>query len=239
MLGLSMSGHAGAEPVYSFDTTPGKLPKTVIPQHYAIELTPDLETLKVAGVEVVDIEVREPTARLTLNAVGITFGAASIDGESGRAEIALDAAAQTATLSFARPLAAGPHRLRISFTSVINRFGHGLFFVDYPTDKGVKRMLSTKLEPADARMIFPCWDEPAFKATFALTVTVPRAFLAVGNMPVTREEQVTPNLKRIVFAPTPKMSSYLFVLTAGELERLTAETPDGVTVGVVTTAGKR
>src|SRR5258708_23080518 len=56
-------------------------------------------------------------------------------------------------------------------------------------------------------------------------------------MPVVREEPAGPNLKKVAFAPTPKMSSYLFVLTAGELERLTAD-GDGVNVGVVTTAGK-
>ena len=50
----------------------------------------------------------------------------------------------------------------------------------------MKRMLSSKLEPADARRIFPCWDEPAFKATFTLTVTVSSTFMAVGNMPVVR-----------------------------------------------------
>src|SRR6266566_1431948 len=65
MLVLSLSGIARAEPGYSFDTTPGKLPKAVIPVHYAIELTPDLTSLALAGVEVVDIEVRESTARLT------------------------------------------------------------------------------------------------------------------------------------------------------------------------------
>ncbi len=235
---LPISGSALAEPTYSFDTTPGKLPKAVIPLHYAIELTPDLASLGLAGVEVVDIEVREPTARLTLNAVNMTLGAATVDDDTQRADIALDAATETATLTFPQPLAAGAHRLRIGFTARINTFGRGLFFVDYPTDKGMKRMLSSQLEPADARRIFPCWDEPAFKATFALTVTVPRNFLAVGNMPVAREEPVAPDLKQVVFEPTPKMSSYLFVFAAGELERLTAET-DGVTVGVVTTAGKR
>jgi len=238
VLALSMSGSALAEPGYSFDATPGKLPKAVVPVHYAIELAPDLESLALAGVEVVDIEVREPTARLVLNAVNMTFGAATVDDDAQRADVALDATAETATLTFPQSLAKGAHRLRIVFTARINKFGSGLFFVDYPTDKGVKRMLSSKLEPADARRIFPCWDEPAFKASFALTVTVPRAHLAVGNMPVTRETPVGPNLKQIVFAPTPKMSTYLFVLTTGELERLTADA-DGVTVGVVTTAGKR
>jgi aminopeptidase N len=235
---LSLSGQAVAEPTFAFDTSPGKLPKTVIPVHYAIELAPDLEHLTLAGTESIDIDVREPTARLTLNAVDISFSAATVDGETQRAEVALDAASETATLSLAQPLAAGRHQLRIGFTARINSFGRGLFYVDYPTDKGVKRMISSQLEPADARRIFPCWDEPAFKATFALAVTVPRAFLAVGNMPVKREQEMAGELKQVVFAPTPKMSSYLFVLSAGELERLTADA-DGVAVGVVTTAGKR
>jgi aminopeptidase N len=238
VLALSMSGSAAAEPGFSFDTTPGKLPKTIVPVHYVIELTPDLQSLSLAGTEVVDIEVREAGARLVLNAVNTTFGAVTVDDDAQRAEVALDATAETATLTFPQPLAAGPHRLRISFTARINRFGSGLFFVDYPTGNGTKRMLSSKLEPTDARRIFPCWDEPAFKASFALTVTVPRTYLAVGNMPVTREEPVAPDLKQVSFAPTPKMSTYLFVLTVGELERLTAEA-DGVTIGVVTTAGKR
>jgi aminopeptidase N len=227
-----------AEPIHSFDATPGKLPKTVVPRHYAIELAPDLDRLTLAGAEVVDIDVREPTARLVLNAVNMTLAAASIDDEAQSAEIVLDAAAETATLTFPQPLAAGPHRLRIGFTAQINKFGRGLFSIDYPTGNGSKRMLSSHLEPADARRIFPCWDEPAFKATFALTVTVPRAFLAVSNMPVAQEEPVTPDLKQVSFLPTPKMSSYLFVLTAGELERLSAQA-DGVAIGVVTTAGKR
>jgi aminopeptidase N len=233
-LALSISGHAVAEPVYSFATTPGKLPKSVIPLHYMIDLTPDLERLTLAGVEVVDVEVREPTARLTLNAVGMTLDTAAIDLQ--RAEVTLDTATETATLSFPQALAVGEHQLRIGFTARINSFARGLFFVDYPTDKGTRRMLSSQLEPADARRIFPCWDEPAFKATFALSVTVPSRFLAVSNMPVARE-QVGAKLKVVTFAPTPKMSSYLFVLSTGELERITAQA-GRTTVGVVTTAGK-
>jgi aminopeptidase N len=227
-----------AEQLFSFDRTPGRLPKTVVPIHYAIELEPDLENLTLAGSEVVDIEVREPTDKLVLNAVGVTLGEAGIDASAARARIALDAGNETATLTFSRPLAAGAHKLRIAFRAQINKFARGMFLVEYPTESGTRRMISSQLEPADARRVFPCWDEPAFKASIALTVTVPRSFLAVGNMPVAHEEPVTPSLKQITFAPTPKMSTYLFVFAAGELERLSAQA-DGVTVGVVTTAGKR
>ncbi len=235
---VAITGTARAEPAFAFESTPGKLPKAVLPLHYAIELVPDLTRLTLKGSEVVEIEVREPTARLLLNAVDMTIDSADIDDNAQRGDVALDAGAETATLSFAQPLSAGTHRLRLGFVARINSFGRGLFFVDYPTDHGVRRMLSSQLEPADARRIFPCWDEPAFKATFELAVTVPQNFLAVGNMPVTREEAIAPELKRVAFAPTPKMSSYLFVLSTGELERLTSDA-DGVTVGVVTTLGKR
>jgi hypothetical protein len=65
---IVVTGVVRAEPVFSFDTTPGKLPKTVVPINYSIELRPDAESLALPGVEVIDIELREPTARLTLNA---------------------------------------------------------------------------------------------------------------------------------------------------------------------------
>ena len=235
---LTAVSGAAAEPAFSFDATPGRLPKTVVPIHYAIELKPNLETLALAGSEVVDIEVREPTARLVLNAENMTLSSATIDDGAQSARIALDNDAETATLTFPQPLTVGRHQLRIAFTARIAKSDSGLYVVDYPTDKGNKRMISSHLAPGDARRVFPCWDEPAFKATFALTVTVPRSFLAVSNMPVAREETLNATSKRVSFLPTPKMSSYLVQLTAGELEQISAEV-DGVAVSVITTAGKR
>jgi aminopeptidase N len=238
VIALTAVSGAVAEPAFSFDATPGKLPKTVVPIHYAIELKPNLETLALAGSEIVDIEVREPTARLVLNAENMTLSSATIDDGAQSARIVLDSDAETATLTFPQPLAVGRHQLRIAFTARIAKSDSGLYVVDYPTDKGSKRMISSHLAPGDARRVFPCWDEPAFKATFALTVTVPRSFLAVSNMPVAREEAVNATSKRVSFLPTPKMSSYLVQLTAGELEQISAEA-DGVAVSVITTAGKR
>src|SRR5262249_30457173 len=107
----------------------------------------------------------------------------------------------------------------------------------YPPPEGRKQIFSSPLEPADARRIFPSWDEPVFKASVALMVTVPQAFLAVSNMPVAREEPVGDGHKRVSFQPTPRMSSYLFVFAAGDLGRTTADV-GGVTVGVVATRGK-
>ena len=79
VLVLTAATGAPAEPVYSFEATPGKLPKTVVPTHYAIELEPSLESLTFAGTELVDIEVREPTNRLVLNALNLALIYATID----------------------------------------------------------------------------------------------------------------------------------------------------------------
>jgi aminopeptidase N len=89
-----VSGAVRAEPVFSFDATPGKLPKTVVPISYSIELRPDAGSLALSGVEVIDIEVREPTARLTLNAINTTFASVTVDDGLARADVTLDAAAR-------------------------------------------------------------------------------------------------------------------------------------------------
>src|SRR5262252_6988075 len=123
------TGPAVAEAAFSFGATPGKLPKTVAPVHYALDLTPDLDKLTFSGSEVVDIDVMEPTRRLVLNAVDLTIDAAAIEGEAAPA-ITSDAAAQTVTLAFPNAIAAGRHKLRLSFTGRINRFARGLFAVD-------------------------------------------------------------------------------------------------------------
>ncbi|HVA40102.1 MAG TPA: hypothetical protein VNF49_05520, partial [Candidatus Binataceae bacterium] len=155
---IAGGGVSRAESVYAFATTPGRLPKNVLPIHYAIDLNPDLTTLAVSGSEVVDIKVLDATDRLVLNAVDIVVQSASLEGEAGQvATITSQPKAQTVTLAFPHALAAGPHKLRIAFTGRINSFGRGLFFVDYPTAHGRKRMIATELEPADARRVFPCW----------------------------------------------------------------------------------
>src|SRR5436190_328246 len=222
---------SAAEEPYAFERAPGRLPKQIIPKHYAIELEPNLDSLSLAGSELIDIEVREPSDKLVLNAVGMTLADAIIEDTGMRPSVVLDAAAETATLTFPQTLAAGAYKLRVTFTAQINTFARGMFVVDYPAENGPRRMISTHLEPADARRVFPCWDEPAFKASIALTVTLPRSFLPISNMPIAREEPVTPTLKQVSFATTPKMSTYLFVLTAGELERVSTMT-DGVMIGV-------
>ena len=97
-------------------------------------------------------------------------------------------------------------------------------------------MLSTEMEATDARRMLPCWDEPAFRATFKLTVTVPAAWTALSNMPVERRV-VNGKLATTGFARSPKMPSYLFEFSAGDLAQLKA-TADGTHLGVWAVRGQ-
>jgi aminopeptidase N len=213
------------------------LPRTVIPVHYAIELEPDLQNDRVAGSATIHLEVREPTERLVLNAVDVVLRHATIDSSEQHPAIAMNAAAQTATLTFAQPLAAGPHELRLTFAARINKFRSGLFMIEYRTAAGTQRMLASHFKPIGARRLFPCFDDPAFKATIALTVTVPRTDTAISNMPIAQEEPVTPVLKQVTFARTPPIATNSFALFVGRFERSMVTSGETV-VSAITAVGK-
>jgi aminopeptidase N len=233
---------AHAQAPFKFETTPGQLPKEVVPAAYRIQLIPDLARLSFTGVEEVDVRVTRPTATVTLNAAELAISRAAVAGAGAAlAEVSYDNKKNTATLHFATPLPVGPHTLVLNFSGRIPETPAGIYYDDYTTSAGTQRMLVTQFEAIDARRMFPCWDEPAFKATFQLTVTLPADLVVVSNTPVAHSEAVPAAgggaLKKTVFATTPRMSSYLLVLCAGHLERI-HDTATGTDIGVFAVTGK-
>ena len=174
-------GAARAEAPFSFHTTPGKLPKDVVPRRYAIRLTPDLEKLTCEGSETIELEVLQPTRRLVLNAAGMEVPLASLAGVPGRLkplELKPELDTKEETLSFTLPteLPPGKYELALTFRYRLGNQAQGLFYERYDTPSGPKKtMLATQMEPTDARRMFPCWDEPVFRATFELTAVVRRS----------------------------------------------------------------
>ena len=213
------------------------LPADVRPVRYTIELHPDLAKLTTVGTETIDLDVREPTDHLVFNSNNIVIDSAVLDdGITG--QVSMAAEIRRVRLTFPHPIEAGAHRLRLSFVSKINEFGQGLFYVDYGVGDGRKRMIATQLEPMDARRVFPCWDEPGFKAKFHLSAVLPEKFLAVSNMPIEKEVTLGNGTKRVTFAETPPMSTYLFVLVAGELGRI-VDRAGKTAIGVVAQPSKQ
>ena len=239
LFSLALSCAYGQDGDSSFDQTLGKLPKHVVPRAYTIELVPDLAQLSSAtgqgsvgftGIVKIDIEVRQPVMAIVLNANDIAFTRATIDGVASQVEA--DQRSQTAKIIPPQTLSIGSHTLAIEYSGTILTHQEGLFYSIYDTPEGRRWVLATDLEPSGARRIFPGWDEPSFKATFSLSVAVPATFRAVSNMPVTSERADGATRKIVTFEATPRMSSYLLVLAAGEYDRAAAAV-DGIDVGVV------
>jgi aminopeptidase N len=228
-----------AESKFDFATTPGKLTKEVRPREYAIRIEPNLGTLTFSGSETVRLEVDKPVTKLVLNALEMEIASAAVDGKSlPKKAIGLNAGEQTLTLNLPNELPAGEHELTLKFSGKINPQGQGLFYARYH-EQGTnekKIMLGTQFEATDARRMFPCWDEPIFRARFQLTAVVPKNFTAVSNMPIEEEKEIDGG-KEVRFALTPSMSSYLVVLCAGEFEAIESE-QDGVRLRIVATKGK-
>ncbi|MEO7108458.1 MAG: M1 family metallopeptidase [Rhodoferax sp.] len=236
---LAFTSHA--ETKFSFATTPGKLPKDVVPLDYKIHIVPDLKAFTFSGTEEVAIEVRSATRMIVLNANLLQIDAATLTGTgliSQNLQPHHDAEQQTLSFVLPQQLAKGHYTLKLQYRGVINRTAQGLYYDRYKVGADEKIMIGSNLEATDARMFFPSWDEPAFRARFQMIADVPASFTAISNMPVQREQTLPNGDKRFEFATTPKMSTYLVVLTAGELERSSAM-QDGTEIGVVTTAGKQ
>jgi aminopeptidase N len=247
---LALSFRVSAEEKFDFATTPGKLPKEVLPLEYAIRIAPDLEKLTFIGSETVKLKVEKPVTKIVLNALAMEIASASIDGQSlPKKAIERNEKEETLTLTLPNELAAGQHELALKFSGKINAQGQGLFYARYQEHGTNERkvMLGTQFEATDARRMFPCWDEPSFRARFQLTAVVPEKFMAVSNMPVESETVVAGGddpgrsegggSKEVRFGLSPSMSSYLVVLCAGELDAIESE-QDGVKLRVIATKGK-
>jgi aminopeptidase N len=235
MLALPMR----AEKPFDFASTPGKLPKHVVPTEYSIRIVPNLESKTFSGTVLIKFEVKKPVRELVMNALELEVNGAMLDEHViSPASVKLNKKQELLTLVLPAELAAGQHAVELNFTGKINQQGQGLFYADYQEHgTGAKKtLLGTQFEATDARRMFPCWDEPSFRARFQLTVVVPENWMAISNMPV-EIESANARGKEVRFAMTPSMPSYLNVFVAGELEAIETEAA-GVQIRVITTRGK-
>jgi puromycin-sensitive aminopeptidase len=218
------------------------LPADVRPITYRIRLAPNLTAFTFAGEETIDIEVSQPTSQIVLNAAELEIQEAHLlhNGQHIPAQaIAIDAEEETATLTFASPLPTGTLQLYLRFTGVLNDKLRGFYRSEYSLPDGSKRvMATTQFEAPDARRAFPCWDEPAQKAKFEISLVIPSDLTAISNMPIVSETPQPSGTKLVRFAESPIMSTYLLAIMVGEFESVEAQA-EGTLVRVWTTPGKK
>jgi len=229
-----------SEEKFRFESTPGKLPKEIVPRSYLVHLEPNVETLVTDGFESVEIEVLKPTDRIVFNAIDTTLSAVELARGTDRQELTpvIDKDQQTVSLQTKQSLQPGKYTLSFKFQSRITEQPHGLFIQHYLSQGKKETLLATQMEATDARRMFPCWDEPVFRATYQLTVKTSKENTVVSNMPIIAEQPFGQNEKIVMFQQTPPMASYLVVLVSGRLEWLQDEVA-GVKIRIVTTAGKK
>ena len=203
-----------------------RLSKSVRPVRYDIGIDVDLDAWRFLANEQIEVTLDEPTSAVTLHAAELEITAVRAllpDGAPLEGTVALNPIAETATLRFARPLPAGTARLHLDFRGEILARLRGF----YRSQKDGARYAATQFEAADARRAFPCFDEPEFKARFALTLTVPAHLTAISNGAVEDEAPLGGGRKAVRFAVTPPISSYLVAYTVGPYEATPAASTRG------------
>jgi len=221
MVVVAASSPAWATAAFSPDAAPGRLPRNVVPLDYAIAVVPDIEAKTFTGTETVTLRVRSAARTIVFNSLNEKLTDVLVDGEPV-SKVDSDDQRQLTTLTLAHAARPGTHTLVFSYSGRLESQPHGLFVQPFVKADGTHDLLlSTKMESTDARRMFPCWDEPAFRATFQLSVTVASGWATVSNMPVMKRI-VSGEKATVIFQRSPKMPSYLVEFTAGNLAALSA-----------------
>jgi puromycin-sensitive aminopeptidase len=219
-----------------------RLPRTVLPRRYDLRIEPNLDAATFTGSEDVVVEIVEPVTEIVLNVHELTIDAAwLLDAAGERIDVAtsVDVEAQRLTLTPDRTLAAGDHTVHLEFRGTLNDKLKGFYRSTFVDAGGVERVIgTTQMEPADARLAFPCWDEPDFKAVFAVTLVVDDDLMALSNGGEVERTPAGDGRVAVRFADTIPMSTYLVAFVVGPLEATEVVDVDGVALRVVHVPGK-
>jgi puromycin-sensitive aminopeptidase len=214
-----------------------RLPAAAAPRAYRLVLEPDLEALTFKGEVAIDLDVRDATREIVLHAVGLEIAGAR--SGAGPLEVRADAAKERLALVSPAPFASGPATVTIAFSGKISEEMRGFYRSRYTLPDGTQRFMgTTQFEATSARRAFPCFDEPALKAVFDVTIVVPKDRLAISNMAVVASEKLADGRTRVRFAPSPIMSTYLLAFAVGEFDSIEGKTDDGMPVRVYATPGR-
>ncbi|MFZ1669723.1 MAG: aminopeptidase N, partial [Candidatus Nanopelagicales bacterium] len=155
----------------------------------------------------IDFGCREPGATTWVDLIADRVNAVSLNGHQ------LDVSDVFDGTRLSLPALADRNELVVDADCNYMRTGEGLHrFID-PVDR--ETYLYTQFEPADARRVFACFEQPSLKATWQLTVTAPNHWEVVSNSPTPTPTAPEEGLNRFEFEPTPSISTYITAIVAG------------------------
>jgi len=220
---------------------PGRLARSIRPRRYELLIAPDLDASTFSGEVVVALELEAPSATIVLHAKGLDVALVELaqGGAAIAAELRVDAANEQLVITAERPLQAGDAVLELQFDGRISDGLLGFYRSTYVDEAGADRVLAaTQFEAPHARAAFPCFDEPEFKAIFAITLVVADGLLALSNGPEVDREKLPDGNVRVRFGATIPMSTYLVAWVVGPLEVTEPVDAGGVAVRVAHVPGR-
>jgi len=219
----------------------GRLPRTVAPTRYDLDLTVDLVDQRFEGEVVITLDVGERTRNVALHALDLAVELLELaqNGRTIAAELTLDPGVELLRIAAAADLEPGPARLRLAFRAPLSAGLVGFYRSRYTGDDGAEHILAaTQFEAPHARRAFPCFDEPEFKAVFSIALTVDDTLLALSNGPEIGREPAGPGRVRVRFGDTVPMSTYLVAAIVGPLDITDPVDADGIPVRVAHVPGR-
>jgi len=228
----------GADP-----STEHRLPRTALPRRYELRLAPDLDAARFTGTLLLEAEAPSSLTKVIMNAAELAIYRARVaplrEGPWQEAAAELDEERERLVLRFEEPVPAGPLFVDLAFEGTLNDKLHGFYRSTFIDEAGATRTIATtQFEATDARRAFPCFDEPDAKAVFSVTLDVPEGLAAYSNGELLSEEPLGGGLRRVRFADTIPMSTYLVAFVVGPLEATEPMDVDGTPLRVVHVPGK-
>ncbi len=198
-----------------------RLPKVAIPNRYEIHLDVDLDNFSYIGKEIIYLEIVDQTNEIQLNSLGIIINGAFLENDSGQhveATVNYLSEEERISLSLEEKINPGDWKLFINFQATITNDLRGFYRSSYSDENGVQRWIgTTQFEPTGARLAFPCWDEPEYKAVFSITISTLSKFVRISNEKILNEI-VEKDKTTTKFVDSMRMSTYLVAFVVGPLE---------------------
>jgi alanyl aminopeptidase len=202
----------------------GRLPDGASPQRYrlALEVVPDREAFR--GTVEIGVRLDRPTRRIWMHGARLRVASATIrtapDAESGASrtiEARWEPSAErdeVAALRWDEEIGPGDVTVSIEYETNFDRQLRGLYRVDVGSDS----YAFTQMEPTSARYAFPSFDEPRWKTPFDVELTVRSEHVAVANTHEIESTDLGGGMRRVRFASTLPLPTYLVALAIGPLD---------------------
>ncbi|XP_054466958.1 leucyl-cystinyl aminopeptidase isoform X2 [Anoplopoma fimbria] len=198
-----------------FPWTQLRLPRSIGPLSYDLTLNPDLDNMTFTGRAVISMSVFHNTKIIVLHSANLNITKATFklgDGEAREVTVLEYKPRQQIAFQFSEELKTGQECvLTLDYSASLSHTYDGFYNSSYTDKDRKKRVLAaTQFEPLSARKAFPCFDEPAFKATFLIRISRKPNYLTLSNMPQAKSTNLLNGLIQDEFETTSlNMSTYL------------------------------